>query len=69
MRDIRRFLRRARAKCETFVVFGVVQARNAGHWSLLDSCRREMRDCRFCRDTAAILVMLVGFCLLNKKAL
>ena len=60
MRDCRRFLShasakretvvvllsRARAKCETFVVFGVVQARIAAHWSLLDSCRREMRDCR-----------------------
>ena len=44
--EARRFSRRARGKCETIVVFGAVQARNAGHWSLFDKCRREMRDCR-----------------------
>ena len=44
--EARRFSSRARGKCETIVVFGAVQARNAGHWSLFEKCRREMRDCR-----------------------
>ena len=64
MRDCRRFLSLASAKRQTVIVFGVV------HALFLESCRREVRDSRrFCRDAAAILVTLVVFCLLNRKAL
>ena len=38
------FWNRAGPKCENAVVFGILQARNAGPWSFLESCRREMRE-------------------------
>ena len=42
--DCRRFLSRARAKCETFFVFGVVQARSARISSFLQGYGRDPRN-------------------------